>query len=328
MLRGKTIGGKTMNMRLIPTAVFTIFLFTVVFNAQIRNGREYSDWSPVVRLPPPINSEYDDQAAVISSDGNTIYFSSNRPGSINGSRDIWVSSRKHPNAPWREPVNLGPSINSSGTELVRSITADGKVLLFQSDRENGGFGQADIWAIARKHVNNEFGWGRPFNFGSVINTPFAELASNYLFANDGQTRKLLFSSDKPGGFGGPDIYESTISDLGFETSINVVELNTPSIETCFWIREDGLEIIFSSNRPDLSLDRAFDDLWVATRSSVFESWSAPEKLGPQINAAGYQDVAPFVTYDGRTMLISSKRPGAIGSGTFDIYMSSRRRPND
>lgn len=297
-----------------------------VSNAQSqRGGPRFSDWAQVVALPPPINSEFDDQAAVLSKDEKTMYFSSNRPGSIAGSRDIWVSTRRTRNSPWGAPVHLRPTINSSGTELVRSLTSDGHVLLFQSDRVGGGFGQADIWAIYRKHTNDEFGWGEPVNLGSVINTPFTELASNYLFADSGRVRKLFFSSNKPGGFGGPDIYESTITDLGFETSVNVFELNTPSIETCFWIRDDGLEIIFSSNRPNLTEDRTFDELWVATRESVSEPWSAVVNLGPNINSAGYRDVAPFVTFDGRTMVISSTRPGGMAPGTFDIYMTTRRR---
>lgn len=313
---------KKRSMRFVAL-ILLLIAFIVGIQAQ-SFGPKFSDWGPLVHLPPPINSEFDDQAAVLSKDEKTMYFSSNRTGSIAGSKDIWVSTRKTKNSEWREPVNLGPKINSSGTELVRSLTADGRVLLFQSDRA-GGNGQADIWAVARKQLNDDAGWGEPVNLGAVINTPYSELASNYLFADNGQFRKLFFSSNKPGGFGGPDIYESTISDLGFETTVNVVELNTPSVETCFSIRDDGLEIIFSSNRPNLSEDRTFDDLWVSTRGSVFEPWSAPIRLGTNVNTPGYQDVAPSLTLDGRTMLVSSKRPGGIGPGTFDIYMTTRRR---
>lgn len=309
-------------------ALFVLIFVTVTSASSQGKAPRFSDWEPLAPLAPPINSEYDDQAAVLSKDEKTIYFSSNRPGSLNGSRDIWVASRKNKNSRWGTPVNLGPIINSTGTELVRSLTTDGHVLLFQSDREGGGFGQADIWAIYRKHVNNEFGWGEPVNLGGVINTPHAELASNYLFADSGRVRKLFFSSNKPFGFGSADIYESTINDLGFETSVNVFELNTPSVETCFWIRDDGLEIIFSSNRPNLTEDRTFDDLWVATRDSVDEPWTAVTNLGPNINASGYRDVAPFVTADGRTMVTSSTRPGGMAAGTFDIYITTRRRVSE
>jgi len=312
------------------TQILAVTLLSIAAVSAVQSqsrSPKFSDWAPVVHLPPPINSEFDDQAAVMSKDEKTIYFSSNRPGSLAGSRDVWVSTRKNKNAPWRTPVNLGPTINSPGTELVRSLTADGRVLLYQSDRA-GGSGLADIWAVARKHVNDDSGWGEPVNLGLVINTPYTELASNYLFADAGQIRKLFFSSNKPGGFGGPDIYESTITDLGFETSVNVAELNTGSVETCFWIRDDGLEIIFSSNRPNLSEDRSFDDLWIATRDSVFVPWSEPAKLGPNVNSAGFRDVAPFVTFDGRTLLISSTRPGGMAPGTFDIYMTTRKRASE
>jgi hypothetical protein len=306
--------------------VVLLVLSVAAVNAQSqRSGPQFSEWARLVQLPAPINSVYDDQAAVLSKDEKTIYFSSNRPGSMAGSLDIWVSSRKSKYSPWRTPVNLGPTINSSGKELVRSLTSDGHLLLFQSDRADGGFGQADIWVITRKQVNDDSGWSEPINLGGVINTPYTELASNYLFVDSSNVRRLYFSSNKPGGFGGPDIYESTITDQGFETSSNVVELNTPSIETCFWIRDDGLEIIFSSNRPNLYEDRRYDDLWTASRNSVFEPWSAAVNLGPSINTVGYREVAPFVTFDGKTLLISSTRPGGMAAGTFDIYMATRQR---
>ena len=230
----------------------------------------FSEWGPIVHIPPPINSEFEDQAAVLSKDMKTMYFSSNRPGSIGGSKDIWVSTRKSIDAEWTTPRNLGPSINSSGTELVRSLTSDGSILLFQSDR-NGGSGLADIWAVYRKKAKDAFAWSDPVNLGQTINTSSTELAANYLFADAFGVRKLYFSSSKPGGFGGPDIYESTITDVGFSASVNVAELNTASIETCFWVRDDGLEIIFSSNRPDLSEDRHFDDLWTATPQFGFRT---------------------------------------------------------
>ena len=150
------------------------------------------------------------------------------------------------------------------------------------------------------------------------------MAANYLFADAGRVKKLFFSSTKPGGFGGPDIYESTINDLGFETSVNVFELNSPSIETCFWVRHDGLEMIFSSNRPNLTGDIQQHDMWVSYRESVYEAWSPPEKLGPNVNVSDWQDVNPALSFDSRTMLMASRRPGGIGPGSFDIYVTTRR----
>ncbi len=304
-----------------PAHIFASLLFSiaVVSSAWAQGGAEFSDWAPLTRLPAPINTAYDDQAAVLTSDGKTIFFSSNRRGSIGGSRDIWFSTRRK-NAGWGKPRNLGPIINSSGTELVRSITADNRVLLFQSDRA-GGNGEADIWVITRESENSA--WSEPINLGAAINTSYSELASNYLFAEAGLVQKLFYSSNKPGGFGGPDIYVSTINESGFASSVNVFELNTPSVETCFWVSDDGKEIIFSSNRPNLTEDRNFDDLWTAKRDSVYGSWSQPVRLGPQINTPGFRDLAPFVSRDGTTMLVSSNRPGGLAEGTFDIYITRR-----
>jgi len=306
-----------------PFFLFLAILLVSLADAQIRRGQEYSEWSPVVHLPAPVNSEWDDHAAILSKDQKTMYFTSNRPGSVDGREDIWISKRKTRNSPWGQPFRLGNGVNTPAMERVRSFADDGRILLFQSDRE-GGFGFTDIWAVYRRHVNDDLDWSEPVNLGEMINTSSIELAANYLLADAGRVKKLFFSSTKPGGFGGPDIYESTISELGFEFSANVYELNSPSIETCFWVRDDGLEMIFSSNRPNTSGDIQQHDMWVSYRESVYNSWSPPEKLGPNVNVPDWQDVNPALSFDSRTMLMASRRPGGIGPGTFDIYVTTRR----
>jgi WD40 repeat protein len=160
----------------------------------------------------------------------------------------------------------------------------------------------------------------------VINTEYNEVAAKYLFDDRHRNGNLFFSSGRPGGFGGPDIYESEITDSGFASPINIIELNTAAIETCFWVRGDGLEIIFSSNRPDLTGDMSKLDLWVSTRSSVYENWSTPESLGSIINTEGYLDVNPMLASADRTLYFASSRPNSHGPvGNMDIYISTRTR---
>ena len=246
---------------------FLVFLsllsLAFIANAQAQKRPTFSDWAPVEHLPPPINSEFDDQAPILSKDEKTLYFTSNRPGG-SGGEDIWFSTRKTRNSTWRTPVNLGPTVNSPGIERLRSFTPDGKVLLFMSDRK-GSAGLTDIWATTRENVNDDISWSEPVNLGSTINSANAEVAAKYLFDDSGHVRKLFFTAVRPEGFGGPDIYESNISRGGFELPVNIFELNSASVETCFWIREDGLELIFISNRPELTGDLAYNELWVATR---------------------------------------------------------------
>ena len=67
----------------------------LITDAQSRKGKGFSEWSAPVNIGPPINTQWDDNVPVLSKDEKTLYFTSNRPGSINGSEDIWVSQRQN-----------------------------------------------------------------------------------------------------------------------------------------------------------------------------------------------------------------------------------------
>ena len=309
----------------LAAIVFWSFSATVITDAQSRTRIGFSGWSAPVNIGSPINTEYDDNVPVLTKDEKTIYFTSNRPGSINGSEDIWVSQRKNKNAPWGEPVSLGPRINTPFDDRMRSISADGRIILFQSNRTVGSQGGTDIWAIVRKRPNDDFGWSDPVNLGSVINTNSNEVAAKYLFDERHLRGSLFFSSARPNGFGGPDIYESEITENGFASPLNIFELNTGSIESCFWVRDDGLEIIFSSNRPNITGDTSKLDLWVSTRSSVYEIWSPPESLGSTMNS-DYVDANPMLTSADQKLYFASSRPNPSGPDeNMDIYISTRTR---
>jgi len=310
--------------RLTILFVLTLLSLTTVSNAQ--RGPRFSNWSAPVNIGPPINTEFDDNVPVLSKDEKTLFFTSTRMPGGYGGEDIWVSRRQNNKAPWGEPVNLGSRINTQYTERMRSLSDDGRIILFQSNRPTGSYGLTDIWAIVRKQPNDDFRWSLPVNLGPVINTEYAEVAAKYLFDERHPNGILFFSSTRPFGFGGPDIYESEVTESGFAPPVNVFELNTGSIETCFWVREDGLEIIFSSNRPNLDGDMSKLDLWVSTRWSVYETWSPPESLGPIVNTEGYLDVNPMLASADRTLYFSSTRPNPNGpAGNMDIYISTRTR---
>jgi hypothetical protein len=309
----------------LAAVVFLSFSATLITEAQSRRATRFSDWSAPKNIGPPINTQWDDNVPVLSNDEKTLYFTSNRPGSINGSEDIWVSQRQNKKAPWGEPKNLGLGINTPYTDRMRSITADGRIILFQSDRP-GGNGGTDLWAIVRKRPNDDLGWSRPVNLGPVINTQYNELAAKYLFDERHRNGNLFFSSGRPGGFGGPDIYESEITDSGFASPVNIFELNSASFEVCFWVRDDGLEIIFTSNRPNLTGDTSLYDLWTSTRSSVYDNWSTPVSLGPTINSEGYVDANPMLASGDRALYFASARPNEHGPvGNMDIYFSEREK---
>jgi len=308
----------------LATIVFFSFSASLIVDAQNRKATGFSEWSAPVNIGPPINTQWDDNVPVLSKDEKTLYFTSTRPGSINGSEDIWVAKRKNKNAPWQEPVSLGTGINTEYMERMRSISDDGRVILFQSNRPVGGYGGTDIWAVVRKHTNDEFGWSEPVNLGPVINTSGNELAAKYLFDERHARGDLFFSSTRGGGLGGPDIYESEITDTGFASPINVVELNSASFEVCFWVRKDGREIIFTTNRPNLTGDTNLYDLWSSSRASVYDPWSEPRSLGSLVNSEGYVDANPMLASDDQVLYFASTRPNSHGpTGNMDIYFSTR-----
>ena len=105
----------------------------------------------------------------------------------------------------------------------------------------------------------------------------------------------------------------------FGEGIAVAELNTAFRETRPAVRRDGLEIIFTSNRPG-SLGGV--DLWTATRPTTGAKWSTPVNLGPTVNTE-FNDRAPYLSDDGLTLILISDRPGGFGGN--DLYLSTRKK---
>ncbi len=166
-------------------------------NCDIYVSRKTGDrWSRPVNLGAPINTKYWESQPSFSSDGKTLYFLSNRPGG-QGDADIWQSTL-NADGSWGAPVNMGNKINTPGKEESPYIHPDTKTLYFAS---NGrvGMGGSDIYVVRKDDQGN---WGDPVNLGYPINT-FGD--ENSLLVS-GSGNVAYFSSDRPGGYGGLDIY--------------------------------------------------------------------------------------------------------------------------
>src|SRR5262249_24113426 len=122
---------------------------------------------------------------------------------------------------WSEPVNLGPTINSSSADFGAAISKNGLSLYFSSNRP-GGYGVIDIWVSQRASVNDP--WGPPVNLGATINAT-SPIAQNFLpnLSRDGHW--LFFSSNRLGGLGDVDIWVSwrahTQDDFGWQAPVNL-----------------------------------------------------------------------------------------------------------
>jgi hypothetical protein len=158
----------------------------------VKSGEE---WSLPKNMGKPVNTSYRETQPSIAPDGRTLYFSSDRPGG-KGQHDIWVSYLND-NDKWAQPINLGDTINSSGTELSPFIHPDNQSLYFSSDGHLG-LGGYDLF-VSRRNSNGR--WLKPENLGYPINTNRDEIG---LIVNP--RGNLAYYSSDMNKVNGKDIY--------------------------------------------------------------------------------------------------------------------------
>jgi hypothetical protein len=272
-------------------------------------AQKYSEWSTPINLGPNVNSSAMDRAPAISKDGLSLYFASNRIPS-NG-EDIYVSQRATRDDEWGPAVNLGPTINTSDNEQTPAFSRDGHLMFFASNRP-GGVG-VDIWVSRREDTHDDFAWQPAEKLGPGVNSSSLDEGPSYFENDEAGAPQLYFRSTRlPHG---PGIYVSEqMPDGSFGPAVVVLELSGLGNTQRPSIRHDGREIFFTNSQ----------DLWVATRETVFGAWSAPVNLGSPLNSE-LVDVQPYISSDGETLFFASNRPSG---GPTDIYMSTRtkRRP--
>ncbi len=293
--------------------MLTILLLALVVSlpADVANA-DFTFGTPT-NLGPTVNSSANEVSSSISADGLTLYFQSKRSGGFGGYYgDIWVTTRATTNDPWGEPVNLGPSINTSSSDGGPSISADGLTLYFGSDRP-GGYGALDIWLTTRPTVSDP--WGTPVNLGSQVNS--SSIDGGPSISANGRT--LFFASDRSGGYGNDDIWvtrrATTEDDWGTPVNLGPT-VNSSTQDHWPSISADGLTLFFDSRRPGGS---GSFDLWVTTRATTDDDWGTPVNLGPTVNSSAYE-FSPSLSGDGSTLSFMSNRPGGVGS--WDMWQVS------
>lgn len=158
-----------------------------LYLSRFRNG----SWSE----PTPININQPDaweSTPALSPDGRTLYFSSNRKGGFGG-LDLY-SAQMDGRGRFGRVRNLGPEINTAGSELFPYVSENGK-LYFSSDGHSG-YGMLDIFVVNRANGKTVVE-----NLGQPVNSP-ADDFGIYLFKAD----RGFFTSNREGGKGDDDIY--------------------------------------------------------------------------------------------------------------------------
>ena len=166
---------------------------------------------PVTGQPHPaamLNSSYDDAYPTFGPD-NAIYFTSNREGNFHIYRaeipegaDIptWLATAT------TATITRMDVLNSTGNDKCPSI--NGNLMVFTSDR-TGGYGGFDLWYS----THGLDGWSTPVNLGPSINTAYDEYRPEVVYAPNFTNDLMFFSSNRPGGKGGFDLYYAGIPKL-------------------------------------------------------------------------------------------------------------------
>ncbi len=206
-----------------------LYIGDVQSNGDITNVKPFSK---------SVNSKYHDAMVAFSPDLKHVYFTSNNymHGELrSGNLKIFRATIGN-NGHWKDIVTL--PFNSDNYDTGHpSLSSDGTKLYFTSNMP-GGYGDTDLYVV----TVNDGHYGSPVNLGPTINSKHKE----YTPFVDGTV--LYFSSNRPGGKGGFDIYMTKL-DGSLEKPINLGKpMNSRGDDISFIIDNETQSGYFSSNR--------------------------------------------------------------------------------
>lgn len=253
-----------------------------------------------INIGKEINTLNQEYFPSLTADDQTIIFTRQ----INGNEDFYISSRK--NNTWQEATPLSDSINTKQyNEGAQSISPDGNYLFFTGCNRPEGLGRCDIY-VSHKEGNN---WSQPYNLGAPVNSEYWD--SQPAISPDGNT--LYFVSNRPGGYGGYDIWKSTVTDGKWSEPENLgSDINTEYDENTPFLHADGRSLYFSSNGWPSFGDK---DIYLS-RLNDNNKWQKPINLGYPINSFNEEN-GLVISADGKIGMFSSNDKNGFGGK--DIY---------
>jgi outer membrane protein OmpA-like peptidoglycan-associated protein/tetratricopeptide (TPR) repeat protein len=282
-------------------------------------------------LGPAINTKYDEYHPSMTADEQTLIFTVGlpRPGidtvivQTDTQEDIFIS-RKDSSGLWAKAVQFGAPLNTNRNEGAHSVTADGSVLYFTACEDASGYnphglclGRCDIY----KTVRNGNQWLQPENCGPIINTKYKETQPN--ISPDGHS--LYFVSDRPGGFGGLDIWRSSLSENGlWSKPVNLGDsVNTAADDVSPFVAADCRTLYFSSSGWE-GLGRS--DIFFSHKNAD-KSWSKAINLGFPINTYGEQTGLTLNTAGNRAYYAADYKGGYGRQDIYEFEMPEKLRPH-
>ncbi|MDF3076511.1 MAG: OmpA/MotB domain protein [Sphingobacteriaceae bacterium] len=252
-------------------------------------------------LGASVNTKDQEYLPVVTADEETLIFTRRKNNMEDFYKSVKVDNQ------WSNSQYLSKDINTDiYNEGAQCISPDGLYLFFTGCNRPDGMGRCDIYVSRREGK----GWSKPFNLGAPVNTPGWE--SQPTLSADG--RILYFTSTRPGGLGGYDIYRTELKEGGaWKVPVNLGPLiNTAYDEQSPFIHPDGQTLYFSSNGWPGFGSR---DIYIS-RKDANGNWQKAENLGYPINSYA-EEAGLTLSSNGKKAFFSADKPG--GQGGLDIY---------
>jgi flagellar motor protein MotB len=267
-----------------------------------------------------INTSDDEYWPSITADGQTMMFTrqpnmTNNPGFTGVVQEDFYISYFSDNA-WQKAFNAGPPLNTILNEGAQSISSNGNYMIFTACNRPGGMGNCDLYFSAFTDGK----WSEPSNLGPPVNTNRWE--STPSISADGRT--LYFSSSRPGGFGGKDIWVSRMDEKNKWTEpVNLGStINTAGDEMSPFIHFDGKTLYFAS---DGRVGMGGFDLFVS-RLRNDSTWTEPKNLGYPINTCN-DEMGLIIESGGQKAYYSCVRDKSMGKDIYSFNLYEAARPN-
>lgn len=262
----------------------------------------------VKNLGAHVNSEVHDYAPIWDPSGDRIYFTSRRKRDDRSVKDFTEQFDENIyevdlTAQLAGAVVAAEPLNSRTNDAAVACSPDGMELIVYRTSKDGYSG--DLY-ISEKTPN---GWGELIKLSDKINSKYQEASASF---GGPEANVLYFSSDRPEGYGGKDIYKvQRLPDGSWSQPQNLGEtINTPYDEDAPFLAADG-SLYFASKGHE---NMGGYDIFCALPTK--EGWANPASLGYPINTPG-DDIFFTIDSSGKMAYFSSERAG--GYGLQDIY---------
>lgn len=287
-----------LNERSIQSALYRkqCYEFAINFNKKVPS---YS--IQPINLGDSINSSASEYYPSLTLNDSLLVFTQRGEGI----RENFMQSKKLSTG-FSKATLISGSLNEQPSKGALHISQDGAWLLFAGNFPQNNFGNFDLY-ISYYTLS---GWSEPLNLGDSVNTEFWE--SSPSLSSDKTT--LYFSSDRPGGYGGKDLYVSYRQSNGqWGRPINMgASINTGGDELAPFIHADNETLYFTSNGLP---GYGNTDLYMIKKDTA-GNWERPQNLGYPINTID-DEGSLFIAANGSTTYYASDRSDTRGG--LDLY---------